>query len=480
MSALRPPAVRLKVEAVELFERDVRLRLPFRFGVVTLTAAPQAFVRVRVRLADGREGWGAAAEMLVPKWFDKDPALSNEANFDQLRAALRITAEAYTRESVARTPFDLYASHLPAQYEAGATQGLNPLVASYGPALIDRAVLDALLRLENLSVFAGLRANVAGIGPTPLAPDLADFDFAAFLDRIRPRTTIAARHTVGLVDPIVAADVTTRLDDGLPETLEEVVVTYGHRHFKLKVGGDVAADLDRLQRIASVIDVMPAPYVVTLDGNEQYRDVDGIAELWSRVEATRSLARLADSTIFIEQPIHRGNALGASVERLAGRKPLLVDESDATLDAFVQAKALGYTGVSSKACKGFYKSILNAARCARWNADTPGRFFLSGEDLTCQAGLAVQQDLALVALLGVDHVERNGHHYVDGFGPGHAHEAAAFAAAHPDLYTRAGDGARLRIERGNLAIASLDTPGFGSRALPDWAALRQTATFERT
>ncbi len=36
--------------------------------------------------------------------------------------------------------------------------------------------------------------------------------------------------------------------------------------------------------------------------------------------------------------------------------------------------------------------------------------FLSGEDLTCQAGLAVQQDLALVSLLGLSHVERNGHH----------------------------------------------------------------------
>ena len=33
--------------------------MPFRFGVVTLTAAPQAFVRAHIRLADGTraEGW---------------------------------------------------------------------------------------------------------------------------------------------------------------------------------------------------------------------------------------------------------------------------------------------------------------------------------------------------------------------------------------------------------------------------------------
>ena len=39
---------------------------------------------------------------------------------------------------------------------------------------------------------------------------------------------------------------------------------------------------------------------------------------------------------------------------------------------------------------------------------------MSAEDLTTQAGLSVQQDLALVNLLGITHVERNGHHYVNG------------------------------------------------------------------
>ena len=93
-------------------------------------------------------------------------------------------------------------------------------------------------------------------------------------------------------------------------------------------------------------------------------------------------------------------------------KPVIVDESDADLAAFPSARALGYTGVSSKCCKGLYKSILNAARCKSWNAEAGGeRYFMSGEDLTTQAGLAVQQDLALVNLLGLTHVERNGHHY---------------------------------------------------------------------
>ena len=69
--------------------------MPFRFGVVTLTEAPQAFVRARIRLENGTEAEGAAAELLAPKWFDKNPALSNEDNFEQLRDSMRQARAAY-------------------------------------------------------------------------------------------------------------------------------------------------------------------------------------------------------------------------------------------------------------------------------------------------------------------------------------------------------------------------------------------------
>ncbi len=98
------------VREVRLYERDVHLRMPFRFGVLTLTEAPQCFVQVRIELADGRSQWGAAAEMLAPKWFDKNLALSNENNFDQLRLALKLAAGAYI-DGKARTAFGHFAAH---------------------------------------------------------------------------------------------------------------------------------------------------------------------------------------------------------------------------------------------------------------------------------------------------------------------------------------------------------------------------------
>ncbi len=466
---------RLRLEVVERLERDYKLRLPFRFGVITLTEGTQAVIRATIALEDGRTGTGVAAESLAAKWFDKSPAYSDAQNVDQLRQSLGLAVGLYQGRGWS-TPFGLYASTYRDQIRRGAELGLVPLVASYGPALLDRAILDALGRAMGLSFAEMIARNVPGIAAVAeLTPDLAGYDLPGFVSKLRPGRTIAARHTVGLVDPIVAADQAPgdRVDDGLPETLEEVVRAYRLGYFKLKVGGNVAADLDRLTRIAAVLDRDAGDYRATLDGNEQYDSVEGIGELWRRIGETPALARLAAATLFIEQPIKRAAALSRPVDALARLKPLIIDESDGELAAFPQALRLGYTGVSSKSCKGLYKSILNAARIARLNAEAGAqKYFMSAEDLTTLAGVSVQQDLALVSLLGLGHVERNGHHFVDGMSFATEQEQAAFARAHPDLYSRAAGPARLIIDNGNLALGSLACPGFAVGADMDFAAMR--------
>ena len=468
-------APQIRVREVRLYERPVRLRMPFRFGVVTLREAPQAFVRVRIEDGQGRSAWGASAELLAPKWFDKNLALTNEQNFDQLRLALRLAADAYTQDQTPRTAFGHFAAHYAGQIDAGADRGLNALTANFGPAQIDRAVLDALCRIEGTSFYEAVRANLPGIDPALLPDqlgDLAGFAMPQFLAGLAPAGTVAARHTVGLVD--VIAGHPGQVNDGLPESLEEVVAAYGHTYFKLKVGGDPDADLARLTEIAAVLDTIDTPYVVSLDGNEQYNDLGALQALWRKMTEAPALKRLVASILFIEQPITRAHALDADVSALSAIKPVIVDESDDGLDVFPRAKALGYRGVSSKCCKGLYKSILNAARCAMWNAEGGG-YFMTGEDLTTQAGLAVQQDLALINLIGLTHVERNGHHYVNGMADLPETEQAAFLAAHPDLYEGSHGAVRLKIKGGRLAIGSLGGVGFATGAYPNWDELTPMA-----
>jgi L-alanine-DL-glutamate epimerase-like enolase superfamily enzyme len=301
------------------------------------------------------------------------------------------------------------------------------------------------------------------------------FDMDEFLAGLKPRNDVAARHTVGLLDPITAADAREPIADGLPQTLEEVIQRYGHRWFKLKVGGEIAADLERLCAIAAVLDRISDPYQATLDGNEQYGDVDGILALWKKIQAEPRLKRLASSIAFIEQPIHRGQALAGDISVLAEEKPVIIDESDDSLEAFPRARRLGYSGVSSKTCKGIYKSLLNAARCRLWNMEEgSNRYFMSGEDLTLQAGIALQQDLALVSVLGFTHVERNGHHYVNGMSGLPQEEQQAFLRSHEDLYEHSHGAVRVRIVNGELQIRSLNVPGYASAVLPEWSAMRKT------
>src|SRR3989449_7182117 len=209
--------------------------------------------------------------MLVPKWFDKDPALSNEQNIDQLRASLALARDAYLAAGD-NTAFGHWIDNYGPQIALGAAQGMNSLTACFGPALIDRALLDALCRALGVSFYEAIRSNLPGISAPGWQADLAGFDMDGFLSQLSPATKIAARHTVGLLDPVTPAD--KKVNDGLPETLGEVVARYGHRWFKLKVGGDAKADVERLVAIAAVLDRNEEPYQATLDGNEQYASAD--------------------------------------------------------------------------------------------------------------------------------------------------------------------------------------------------------------
>jgi hypothetical protein len=158
---------------------------------------------------------------------------------------------------------------------------------------------------------------------------------------------------------------------------------------------------------------------------------------------------------------------------------VIIDEADGWVGAFKDAVALGYRGVSHKNCKGIYKSLHNLALAAAHNARV-GRaeLFLSAEDLSNLPVVPLQADLAAVALLGISHVERNGHHYFRGLGHLSEGEKKKALAAHPDLYERRGDEVFLKLTGGTLACASLQVPGMGFAALPDMAAMTPVQDWE--
>ncbi len=454
-------AYRLTVRDISFFERPVTFARPFRFGAVVINATPQMFVRVDIEVEGKGRAVGASAEFLVAKWFDKRPHLSPEETVTELRRSLLIARELYLAHSGFETAFGLHAACIGAQVAACAKEDIPPLAAAYGPAEIDKAILDALLRATGANFFDGMAANISGVDAR-LSRDLGDDDVTQFLSGRKRLERVAIRHTVGMDDAVEGAG-------GVGDTKENA----GARYFKLKLNGDPDADTSRLIRIGKELLKLGYDYRVTLDANEQYSDPAALSLLVDRLDRGSALKPIASKLLYIEQPMPRDITKTSPLGALA-RRDFIIDEADDSYDAFPVARALGYRGISSKSCKGIYKSMINATRAAKWSA-AGEKCFIAGEDLTCQAGLAVQQDLALGALIGVTHAERNGHHYVDGFGDTPPAEANAFLAAHPDLYVKDGNKVRLAIHDGDLLTGSLTTPGFASAVHPDWSAMSPLA-----
>lgn len=411
----------------------------------------------------GERAIGHAADLLVPKWFAKDPRTGHEEDRAALEASaerafehMRATARAEGGATVGRL---WWRAQLDLVDAADAQQ--PPLVRMFGVALIERALIDAACRAAGVPFEEAVRTNALGTDVLGRAdPSIGAWEPSSLgtcPERIR------VRHTVGLVDALDASDLADdggaeRLDDH-PLTLAEDVAAHGLGAFKVKVSGDAAFDLPRLERVAALT---PEGAEFTLDGNEQFERPGELADLLDELEQRGRAAGLLAGLRAIEQPVPRAAtfdaAHAADVARLSARAPVIIDEADATLESLPRALDLGYGGVSVKACKGVHRALLARARL-----DAHGAGVQSGEDLTNLPTLPLLQDLALARLLGLRDVERNGHHYFRGMDHLSGTEQRWLTREHGDLFHGVpGEGPRLAIEEGSISLASVGRAlGFG-------------------
>ncbi len=495
--------MRFALKSTRLALRNSTTRIPFRYGKACMTVCPQAVMEAVIECsrhapravvgqtflsalsaevpasqeADGTRSVpatsaGYSGDCLPPAWFDKDPGKTYRQQIDDIlsatAAAQRLFAAAAARPT---TVFDAW--HSAYQQLMAESQGRwHPLVASFGLSFVERAVMDALARAAGMSFARAMRENLYGIRPGAVHPSLEGLQPADWLPA-EPRRWVYVRHTVGLSDPLTVAEIppAQRVADGFPQALEEYVQLAGTRYFKVKLANRLTHDLNRLLSVAAIIERhRGGDFHVTLDGNELYDRTEDFDELVHALQHDPALRTLWQNTLVIEQPLHRKVALDAAhTERMRslGAKPVIIDESDARLEAYPAALALGYRGVSSKSCKGPIKAILNAG--LTWLANERGRrdCLMTGEDL-CTVGIVpLQADLCLAATLGLEHVERNGHHYHRGLSYLPPEQQQAALVAHGDLYEQRGDVVAPAVREGRFEIASLHCPGFGFAVVPD-------------
>jgi len=504
------PSVRL----LELRCHVVRTetRFPFRYGIASMTAVPHLFLRGEFEIA-GRPSVGFSAEGLPPKWFTKDPAAPFSEDLAGMLESIEHAVGHALAAGAGESCYDWWRSLLAAQRAWAEASRVPPLLAQLGTSLVERAAIDALCRAAGEPFAELARKNAFGLRPGEIHPELATLDpgdavraglgggWGGRPDRVEPLSeegspahpTLFLRHTVGLADPILDEEIPLgeRVRDGLPQSLEACLAVQGLRYFKIKLCGALENDAERLRRIADLFrrDCPEARY--TLDGNEQYASFAEFRAHWESHRADPALRGLLSppGLLFVEQPLHRNEALADHVaDDLAAwpeAPPLIIDESDAGPGSASRALALGYVGTSHKNCKGVLKSLANAALFAHRSASAEPSgagarpCVLSGEDLVNTGPIALLQDLAVLAALGVPHAERNGHHYFRDLGAFGKGTGERLLREHSDLFRTLDDGAAaLTVKDGRLSLGSVAAAPFGTafgidETLDPWLPLEE-------
>ena len=87
----------MRIDSVDFYMRNVRTRMPFKYGVAILTSVPILHAIVNVTV-EGKRVQGIAADILPPKWFDKDPEKEYEDN--EARRKIKVIRPEFIRRVV--------------------------------------------------------------------------------------------------------------------------------------------------------------------------------------------------------------------------------------------------------------------------------------------------------------------------------------------------------------------------------------------
>jgi len=428
-----------------------------------MTGMPVLHLRVRMETPEGRsfEGWSACG--LVSMWFDKNYSKSEARREADLLYSVGEAVNGYLAAG-SGTAWQIHTEVQAGVRRRLETAGLNGLTAGYGIALVDSAVIDGVCRMAHTSFYDALKSGLLGFDER-LASQLPE----------NPTATMAIRHTVGLGDPLMAADVVEPINDGLPETLEQVIDEYGTSYFKIKVNNNFDESLERLHRVAGLLDKKVGEYQATLDGNEAFADMDSFYEFVRLCAEDGRLGNFWKRVLWIEQPVARQTALAVEVkpalDRVRKLKSVIIDESDDSDDTLERAIEAGYAGISAKNCKGVFRTLHSYT--AIQSAAPEAKMVLSSEDLTNQPIIPNHQDLCVAAALGIRHSERNGHHFFKGFQFIPEGEQRQALRDYPSLYRTGSDGIpSLRIESGSVSLVEVNrAQGLGVCSAPEWDSM---------
>lgn len=450
VAAARPNDIRI-LEVNHTFE-DFKYRAAYQFGGRTVDSVKILNVTCRVRTGSGREAWGFGSMTLGNAWAF--PAAPQEIGLGAMTALAERFKTVTADCDESGHPIDLFRALEPEYLRTAEAVSRERSLPTPIPKLctlvvasaFDAAVHDAYGKAFGVSCYDTYSRDFM---TRDLSHDLGPEFKGEYIDRYvpsKPQPRMPVFHSVGASDPLEARDVTTRIDDGLPNTLEEWIARDGLIRFKIKLnGGNLDADFERVVRIDRIVNrILPARGVTDwkylLDFNEGCPNVGYLLEFLARVkQATPSgLERV----LYIEQPTARDLRKDPSnvMHEAARVRPVVIDESLTDLETLLLARKIGYTGVALKACKGQTHAMLMAAAAQKFG------MFLCVQDLTCPGASLIHSAGIAARVPGNAGIEANARQFVPSAN-------AAWESRFPGLFT---------IRDGMMHTGQLTGPGLGA------------------
>ncbi|WP_013626459.1 enolase C-terminal domain-like protein [Rubinisphaera brasiliensis] len=448
-----PESTDVRIVHARVSFEPVAFRAPLKFGGRVVSQTDLINVTVDVEDHQGRRASGHGSMPVGNVWAW--PSANVDA--DQAERAMKHLAEltAVHINSVPDFghPIELMYSVIHeygelasvVQREFGLPEGMPKLAQLVANSPLDAALHDAYGRLHGKSSYNTLSAEYMNQDLSVyLGPDFAH----EYLDRYTlrdPKTRMPLYHLVGALDPLGNADIESRINDGLPETLEEWIRADGLTHLKIKLNGeDLNWDVERVLAIDRITAAVQAERNIeswhySCDFNEKCENVEYVLDFLGKIKEQSEAA--FDRIQYIEQPTHRNlkqhpeNKMHAA----AKIKPVVIDESLVDLESLELAQELGYTGVAFKACKGQTETLLFAAAAIKRN------LFLCVQDLTCPGASFLHSATLAARIPGVAAIEGNGRQYCPG-------PNAPWAKLYPGMF---------EITDGTVETGSLNGQGMG-------------------
>lgn len=403
----------IRIREFRTAETNYQYRTPLKFGGRTSTQLSVLTVSCEVETRNGRRAVGRGMMTLGNTWSYPSRVMTDVETLEAMRKLADRGAVACASTDEFGHAIDLgldlerwfLAAAVDVRRDLGLAEPIPKLASLVTASPFDAAVHDAYGRALGLNCYDTYNGEFMSrtLGDY-LGKEFAGLGLEAYVRRV-PIPRLHLFHLVGALDPLEDADLSSRVGDGLPETLQQWIRYNNVTHFKIKLNGDNPAwDLERIlavDRVVTATAPATAAYAYSLDFNEGCRSSEHLAEFLHKVRERD--ADVFDRIQYLEQPAPR-NLLADPAHRMhavARLKPVVIDESLTDMESLLLARAMGYSGAALKTCKGQSQSLLMAAAVRRLG------MYVCVQDLTCPGAALIQSAGLAARVPGVTGLEAN-------------------------------------------------------------------------